>query len=106
MGLGSTTKKLQVMAERAEQLYAQVNELRDQITDVRETVDDTGKRVEKIDRRSEHQWEIIKALAEANDIDVDAVITAAAIEDIEGEDATEAAQDDADTAEDAPQSSR
>ena len=83
MGLGSTTKKIQILAERAEQMYAQVGELRDQITELRETVEATGQRVERLDRRSEHQWEILQAIAMEQGIDVDQVLTEAAIEDID-----------------------
>lgn len=82
MGLGSTTKKIQVLAERAEQMYKQVGELRDQIQELRETVEETGDRVEGLDRRSAQQWEVMQAMAEELDVDVDAVLTDAAIEDL------------------------
>lgn len=83
MGLGSTTKKIQLLAERAEQMVAQVGELRDQITELRETVEDTGDRVEGLDRRSEQQWEILQAVAAEQGIDVEAVLTEAAIEEVD-----------------------
>ena len=82
MGLGSTTKKIQVMAERAEQMYKQVGELRDQITELRETVEDTGSRVETLDRRHAQQWEVLQAMAAELDVDVEEVLTDAAIEEM------------------------
>ena len=94
MGLGSTTKKIQLLAERAEQMYNQVMELRDQITELRETVEETGDRVEGLDRRSAQQWEVIQAMATELDVDVDAVLTEAAIEDV----APEADDDEAESA--------
>ena len=81
MGLGSTAQKLQVMAERAEQVYSQIMELREQIAALRETVEHTGDRVEEIDLRTEKQSALITAIAEEQGIDVDAVLTEAAIED-------------------------
>ena len=93
MGLGSTTKKLQLVAERAEQMYKQVGELRDQITELRTTVETTSTRVEELDRRSEQQWVLLKTLAEQQDIDVDAVLTEAAIDEVPAE---EASSDDTD----------
>ena len=93
MGLGSTTKKIQVLAERAEQMYAQVGELRDQINELRDTVEATGRRVEILDRRSEQQWEILQAIAAEHEIDVDHLLTEAAIEEIDPE-ALEASEAD------------
>lgn len=83
MGLGSTTKKIQLLAERAEQMYKQVGELRDQIAELRDTVDETGQEVDDISTQNERQWVILKALAEEQDIDVDVVLADASIETVE-----------------------
>ncbi len=85
MGLGSTAKKIQTLAERAEQLYSQILELREQMAELRETVEATGTLTRELDRRSQQQWAIIQAIAEAEGIDVDAVLTEAAIEEVEVE---------------------
>ena len=82
MGLGSTAKKIQTLAERAEQLYSQILELREQMAELRETVEATGTLTRELDRRSQQQWAIIQAIAEAEGIDVDAVLTEAAIEEV------------------------
>ena len=95
MGLGSTTKKIQLLAERAEQLYAQIGELREQINELRTTVEATGRTVDDLERRSEKQWALLVAIAEAQDVDVEQVLTEAAIEDLEVE--TEATEDDSGT---------
>ena len=49
MGLGSTAKKLQQIADMAEDVYARLNQLREQVVETRETVDETKARVEKMD---------------------------------------------------------
>ena len=85
MGLGSTTKKIQLLAERAEQLYAQLNEVREQIAELRQTVDRTGRQVDAIEREQETQRVLLEAIADEQGIDVDSVLTEAAIEDAEGE---------------------
>ncbi len=41
MGLGSTAKKIQKVADIAEDLYKKVNELKTQLEDLRSTVDET-----------------------------------------------------------------
>lgn len=83
MGLGSTAKKIQTLAERAEQLYSQMMELRDQIRELRERVERTDERIEHLDVRNAKQWALLKAIAEEQGIDVDEVLTAAAIEEVE-----------------------
>lgn len=86
MGLGSTAKKIQLLAERAEQLYSQVGELRDQIHELRETVEATGRKVDTIETRNERQWVVLRQLAEEQGIDVDVVLAEASIETVEDDD--------------------
>ncbi len=93
MGLGSTAKKIQVLAERAEQLYSQVGELRDQIHELRDTVEATGRKVDTIEKRNERQWVILRELAEQQGIDVDVVLAEASIEAVDEEDAEGDASD-------------
>lgn len=83
MGLGSTAKKVQVLADRAEQVYTQIMELREQIAELRETVDKTGQRVDELHVRSEKQWAVIQAMAEEQGVDVEQVLTEAAIEEVD-----------------------
>lgn len=83
MGLGSTAKKLQTVADRAEELYGRMNEVRDQLKDLKGTVEETGDRVEDLDTRVERQEVVLEALAEEQGIDVDALLAEAAIEDAE-----------------------
>lgn len=95
MGLGSTTKKIQLLAERAEQLYAQVGELRDQLTELRSKLDDTHDTVTALERQQREQDILLRAMAEDAGIDVEAVLTEAAIDDVEPTDT----EDDAETTE-------
>lgn len=83
MGFGSTAKKIQAMADRAEDLYAQILEVREQINDLRETLERTDQRVDHVASQTEKQWAVLRALAEERGIDVDAVLTEAAIEDVD-----------------------
>lgn len=83
MGLGGTTKKIQLLAERAEQLYQQVGEVLEQMKALRETVEHTGERVDDLARENEKQNALIYALAEERGIDIETVLTEAAIEDVE-----------------------
>lgn len=93
MGLGSTTKKIQMMADKAEQLYAQLNEVKKQLEDLRIKVDTTHNTVTDLQVKHEQNRAILEALAEEQGIDVEQVITEASIEDAEvaGADDAEAA---------------
>lgn len=83
MGLGSTAKKLQVMADKAEQLYAQLNEVKRQLEDLRVKVDTTHDTVTDLEVKHEQNRALLEALAEERGIDVEQVITEASIEDVE-----------------------
>jgi uncharacterized coiled-coil DUF342 family protein len=99
MGLGGATKKLQMVADMGEELYGRINELREQIVNVRETVDETNQRVAAVENKLDGQTAILEALAEAQGIDVEEVLTDVAIEEAEGEEnesAIEATIPDAD----------
>lgn len=77
MGLGSTAKKVQLLAERAEQLYTQVGELREQLVALRSKVDETHETVTGLERRQGEQAAILEAIARELDVDVEAVRAAA-----------------------------
>lgn len=83
MGLGSTTKKIQMMADKAEQLYAQLNEVKKQLEDLRTKVDTTHDTISELEVRHQQNRAILEALAEEQGIDVEQVITEASIEDAE-----------------------
>lgn len=83
MGLGGTAKKLQKVAEMAEDVYARLNDLRDQIREMRETVGETQDRVETLEAESAEQRAILEAMAEERGIDVDAVTATAHIKEAE-----------------------
>ncbi|MFC6906242.1 DUF5798 family protein [Halalkalicoccus tibetensis] len=97
MGLGSTTKKIQMMADKAEQLYAQLNEVKKQLEDLRTKVDTTHDTISELEVRHQQNRAILEALAEEQGIDVEQVITDASIEDAEsrtGDDGPDAAPDE------------
>lgn len=89
MGLGGTAKKLQKVAEMAEDVYARLNDLRDQIREMRETVGETQDRVETLEAESAEQRAILEAMAENQGIDVEAVTATAHIKEAETDDTAE-----------------
>jgi len=108
MGLGSTAKKVQKLADLAEKMYKRINHMIEQMQELRETVDDTGDRVTAIERELEQHRTLLEAIAEEHDIDIDSAVADAVIQDAEGDhlnadlDGTEAGgAGDADTGTDA-----
>jgi TolA-binding protein len=90
MGLGSTAKKIQTLADRAEQLYVKLKEVHERVLSVEGTVEDTQTRVSELENQLERQRVVIEALAADRGIDVDAAVAEAAIEDVDGESAGDA----------------
>ncbi len=90
MGLGSTAKKIQTVADTAEKLYVKLNELREQINDMRTTLETTNQRVERLETENAHQRALIEALAREEGIDVDEVLA-----DIESSESSDEPTDDA-----------
>jgi uncharacterized coiled-coil DUF342 family protein len=86
MGLGSTAKKVQKLADLAEKMYTRINQMVEQLQELRGTVDETGERVEQIEQELEQHRTLLEAIAEEHDIDVDSVVTDAVIQDAEGKD--------------------
>lgn len=73
MGLGSTAKKLQQVADMAEDVYGRLNQLREQVREMQQTVVETRDQVDDLNREVAEQRAIIEALAEKEDIDVAAL---------------------------------
>ncbi|MDT3436495.1 DUF5798 family protein [Haloarcula sp. 1CSR25-25] len=74
MGLGSTAKKIQKVADIAEDLYKKVNELKTQLEDLRSTVDETNARVDGMEQELAEQRALIEALAEDRGVDTESVV--------------------------------
>ena len=89
MGLGSTAKKIQTVADRAEQLYKQLVDVRKRVMELEETADETGDRVATIETEQEKQRAVLDAIAEQQGIDVEQALADAAIEDLNGDAAAE-----------------
>ena len=100
MGLGSTAKKLQTLADTAEKLYKKLNELREQVVAMRDSLDATNERVERLEAENAKQQALLEALAREEGIDVDEVLADAADAETESEssegDETESGADAAD----------
>lgn len=85
MGLGSTAKKLQKVADMAEDLVGRLNELRDRVIRMEETVDETSNEVSNLQAELAEQRAILESIAEGQGIDVEE-----ATADVETADAEEA----------------
>jgi DNA anti-recombination protein RmuC len=83
MGLGSTAKKLQKVADIADDLYTKVTELKTQLQSLQGTVDETNDGVADIERELIEQRALLAAIAEQQGIDTEQVLTEAVIEDAE-----------------------
>ncbi|MFC7203667.1 DUF5798 family protein [Haloferax namakaokahaiae] len=103
MGIGGTAKKIQKVAEMAEDVYKKLNELREQVVEMRETVGETKDRVDNLEAENAEQRAILEAIAEEQGIDLDAVIAEAHITEAEeaetADDETEAADSETNPAE-------
>lgn len=99
MAFSSATKKLQQVVDMAEDVYTRLDGLREEIDEVRERVERTDDRVERMERTLEGQLALIRALAEEEGIEVEPVLTDAAIDEAEGDTAVLEAHVDAEETE-------
>lgn len=74
MGLGGTAKKIQKMMDAAEQLYSKMNEVITELKAVQSEVETTSQQVDRIERDLAEQRALLDALADQQDIDVEAVL--------------------------------
>ncbi len=83
MGFGDTAKRIQTLADKAEQTYQKLNELRDEVEDTQTTVKDTAERISRLENEMAEQRAVLNAVAEEVGVDLDAVSTQAHIVDAE-----------------------
>jgi uncharacterized coiled-coil DUF342 family protein len=83
VGLGNTAKKIQTVADRAEQTYKRLEELRQQVNETRETVNETHERVSALETELTEQRALLEALAVESGVDVDSVLADVAEEEPE-----------------------
>lgn len=79
MGLGSTAKKIQTVADTAEKMYRRLNALRKEVESTKRTVEETGERVETLETEIAEQRVILAALGEELDVDIEAAVDDAAV---------------------------
>ncbi len=73
MGFGSTAKKLQKVAEMAEELYAKLRELREEVDATRKTVEETAERTTRLEAELAEQRALVGRLLAENGVDPDDV---------------------------------
>jgi uncharacterized protein Yka (UPF0111/DUF47 family) len=69
MGLGGTAKKLQKVADMAEDVYAKLTALREEVEETRETVETTAERTERLEAELAEQRALIDRLLEAQGVE-------------------------------------
>lgn len=74
MGLGGTAKKLQNVIDAAEQLYSKMNEIIGELKDLQTEVEITSKQVDRMEQELAEQRALLEALAEQENVDVDAAL--------------------------------
>ncbi|WP_435349062.1 DUF5798 family protein [Haloarchaeobius sp. HRN-SO-5] len=95
MGLGSTAKTIQTLADRAEQLYAQLMDVRERLSRIEDDIEATSDRVIDVERELEEQRVVLEALAEDAGLDPDRLIAESTI--VDAEDAADSAADAGET---------
>lgn len=80
MGLGSTAKNVQKLADLAEKLYKQVNEVLKRVASLQEDVEEATDDVQAVRREQREQRAILEALADEQGVDVGAVLDDADLE--------------------------
>jgi uncharacterized coiled-coil DUF342 family protein len=83
MGLGGTAKKIQKLADTAEELYRRINQLRDQVQEMQQTTVETRDRVDALESEVAEQRAILEAIAKEQGIDLDSVTAEAHIKQAE-----------------------
>jgi len=69
MGFGSTAKKIQKVADTAEDVYQRLTALREEVEATRETVEATAERTERLEAEVAEQRAMMDRLLEANGLD-------------------------------------
>ncbi|ERH01227.1 MAG: hypothetical protein J07HN6_02861 [Halonotius sp. J07HN6] len=113
MGFGDTAKKIQTLADTAEQMYGRLKALRTEVDATKQTVDETSERVQSLESELDEQRALLEAIGDELDVDTETVIDnadisgggAATDEEAEAQPANDAASntdaaDDTDTADD------
>lgn len=88
MGLGGTAKKIQRVAEKAEQTYEKLTELRKEVDDTQEMVSDTATRVQRLENEMAEQRAVLDAIAEEVGVDREDVSTDVHIAEAEQDEST------------------
>lgn len=88
--LGNAGQKISRMVELAETLYEKVVQLREEVQALRETAQETRDRIAGLEREVADQRAVLEAVAEAHDLDVEAIREAAGADEVaEADDAEE-----------------
>jgi predicted nucleic acid-binding Zn-ribbon protein len=83
MGFGDTAKRIQTLADKAEQTYKRLNDLRDEVEHTQTTVSDTGERVRALENEMAEQRAVLDAVAREVGVDLDSVSAQAHIAEAE-----------------------
>jgi len=98
MGLGSTAKKLQKVADIAEQLFKRIDEMRGEIQSLQRAVESTETDTAELRREVAETRALVEAVAEAEDVDTEAVLADVSYPETEGRTVADRAEGDDDSA--------
>jgi septal ring factor EnvC (AmiA/AmiB activator) len=96
MGLGSTAKTLQKVADIAEKLFKRMNQMRQEIQGLQAALDNTETDTAELRRELAETRALVEAVAEAEGVDTEAVLEDVTYPDPEGKTAAERAAAEAD----------
>jgi len=80
MGFGDTARKLQSVADTAEDVYRKLTELREQVVATRESVERVDRRTDRLEAELAEQRALLDAVASELDVDVAETTASAHIE--------------------------
>lgn len=83
MGLGGTARKIQALADKAEETYERLDKLRSEVDETRTTVTETATRVEGLEVEMAEQRAILEAVAGELDVELETVTAEAHIDEAE-----------------------
>jgi methyl-accepting chemotaxis protein len=82
MDIAGTKKKIQRVTKVAEETYKKMNEMLERMGTLQEDVEETSEQVDRIEHDLAKQQALLRALAEEQDLDVEAIIEDADLPDL------------------------
>lgn len=75
MGLGSTAKKIQLVAEKAEQVFEMSKDLKERVTGLEAATEETHEQVAEVREATAENRALLEAIAAEQGLDVEEILT-------------------------------